>query len=170
MIERRVGLNKITPFLCLTLICLLTVIFTIPASAKTPYRDFQHQPSSFNPGQSFGYYIWHDPGGWHVRTTTPANTHTFHGTIRIDGEFWAVRTFSPDTGDIVLHDLNQNTIQFKFNTSGEADGLDFDVRDASYVQFELYIDGRIAQRNEIALGRYNHHPDGGVFRLSWGDG
>jgi ribosomal protein S4 len=48
-------------------------------------------------------------------------------------------------------DYENDKIQFKFATTGGLDGINFQVKDASFIDFDLYMDGRPISRKEIYI-------------------
>lgn len=129
-------------------------------------RSVQVQPTSFKPGGTAGYSIWHDRSGWHLRTTTPSTSPTvFAGRIVSGGGIKAVRIYSNEAADSVK--VSVNVLSFSFNTHNHVDGIDFTVGCTARLRFALSTDGRPTPVRRIWLGKYGHAPSNpfGVHRV-----
>jgi hypothetical protein len=178
-------------WLILSLVGLLLMALTSSAFAWSP--KLEGRPDQFHPGGAKGYYIWHDDTGFHIWTTTRGAEHVFSGVIRTDGDFFRVRGhrlenedsfkdysdirdrhwFNAETND-KRHfiakgrevDYANDKIRFKFETAGGSDGLNFRVKDARSVTFELYMDGKRINPHEIYIGDHGYHPDRSQFTIT----
>lgn len=170
------------------------LLVLLTGSAFAWSGDLMGKPDQFYPSAAKGYYIWKDNYGFHVWTTTHGNEHVFSGTIRTDGTFQHVRGHRLEDGDsfktyedvqekhwfdFSFNDrenhfafggrevaLENDKIHFKFHTAGGSDGINFHIRDASFVEFDLFVDGQPVPSREIHIGQDGRHPDSHRFRLN----
>jgi len=147
---------------------LLIMVFTLVAFSSYAFawapRD-QGQPDSFRPGDSRGYFIWHDDNGLHMWTTTRGTRHEFSGVIRTNGTFVDVHGKRLESDDYLRVDRDRNKITFRFDTEGGIDGVNFRIDGGSYANFDLFIDGHRIDRNEIHIGDSSWHPRSSDFTL-----
>lgn len=147
----------------LLLVALTLVAMSSYAFAWAP-RD-QGRPDAFRPGDSRGYFIWHDYDGLHIWTSTRGARHEFSGVIRTDGAFFDVQGKRLEGDDFFRVDRDRDTIQFRFETAGGADGINFRIDGGSYANFDLFIDGHRIDPGEIYIGDRNWHPRHSDFTL-----
>jgi len=180
-------------WLVLTMVSLFLIALTGSAFAWSGRADVEGKPTEFNPGGHKGYYIWQDDQGFHVWTTTHGEEHVFSGTIHTDGIFEHIRGhrledgdsfnaysdiqekfwFRFSDGDSNFHfslggrevNIEHDKIHFKFDNSGGSDGLNFRIRDARYIDFDLFVDGQPVPRRDIFISNSNWHPYSNQFRL-----
>lgn len=182
-------------WLIFTMVSLFLMGLTGSAFAWSSRNDenFHGRPIDFRSDGHKGYYIWQDEHGFHVWTTTRGEEHTFSGVIHTDGIFEHVRGHRLEEGDSLTtyEDIQDKTwfrfgdgdrgfhfafggrevnvghdkINFKFNTAGGSDGLNFRIRDARHIDFDLFIDGHPIPRRDIFIGTNGWHPDDHHFRL-----
>lgn len=177
-------------WLVFSLVAMFIIAFTGSAFAWSEGLD--GKPDQFYPGGPKGYYIWRDDHGFHVWTTTRGEQHVFSGVIRTDGTFRHVRGHRLEEGDSFTYGdvqerhwfdfssgdrrnyfsfggrevhLENDKIHFKFDTAGGSDGLNFRIKDGSYVDFDLFIDGHPIRHREIYIANSGWHPEGHHFRL-----
>ena len=146
-------------FLLLTVFCFTNYAF----AAYSPKLD--GKPAAFDPGHSKGYFIWQDEKGLHLRTTTPGTKHVFSGTLRTDVTFEDTWGKSHGTDDNFQVNEDRDKITFNFTTCGEADGIDLQVYDGSYVSFNLSLDGEDIDPDRIFIGTDGWHPGSSKFTL-----
>ncbi len=122
------------------------------------------QPAGMGAGSSQRYLIWRDNNGWHLRTTTGRNKHTFSGEIIADSGFisevFAINTEKKDS--VVLKDPRR--VVFNLNTDGAIDGFDFRTN-ANNLRFNLNIDGKV-RPNVVYIGSRAANPPSVPFTLS----
>ena len=175
------------------LVGLFILALTGSAFAWSGKADISGKPDEFSPNGREGYYIWQDNSGFHIWTTTRGERHVFSGVIRTDGKLSRVKGHSLEQGDSFKdyselqgrywfdsqeknrgnrfstggREVNQENdkLNFKFNTTGGSDGLNFRVSNARFVDFDLYIDGRPIQRKKIHIGEDSWHPQSHNFRF-----
>jgi len=162
------------------------------AFAWSGKADIGGKPDQLYSGSSKGYYIWQDEHGFHLWTATRAEGHVFSGVIRTDGQFTRVRGHRLEEGDSfkVYSDIREKSwfetgqkggnhfaiggrevdyladkLRFRFDTAGGSDGLNFHLENASYLDFDLFIDGRPIHPREIYIGDSSWHPLSHNFRL-----
>jgi hypothetical protein len=133
------------------------------AFAWAPHVEWK--PNSFNPGNTRGYFIWHNQDGLHLFTTTKGERHHFSGIIRTDGVFVGVNGQRLESNDHFKVERNGHEIHFNFFTAGGEDGLHFKIFDGKRVNFNLFMDGRHINPREINVGQNNWHPGWSEFTL-----
>lgn len=123
------------------------------------------QPSNYQPGNSYGYFIWYS-GHWHLRTSTHKEMHVFEGTISSDQEVWIKHrgNMEPDDGDYITR-VAPNQLSFRLTTQGDEDGIGFST-DGSYLIFDLKRDGMHVMTEHINIGAGNFHPTANPFVLN----
>jgi len=180
-------------WLVLAMVSLFLIALTGSAFAWSGRADVEGKPTQFNLGGSKGYYIWQDDHGFHIWTATRGEQHVFSGTIHTDGIFEHVRGHHLEEGDSfnTYGDIKErswfrfsegdnaprfsfggrevgverNKINFKFDNSGGSDGLNFRIRDAHYIDFDLFIDGHRIPRRDIFISNNGWHPYSHQFRF-----
>lgn len=174
----------------LALFCLLA--FSGIAAAWT--SETENRPFRFaSGGGAAGYYVWQDQDGFHLWTLPAGANHSFTGTIRTDGRFSVIRGHHLDAGESFASyaeikqrswfeginlssperylgagleaECEPRSITFKFTASEGSDGLYFQVTGASFVKFELLLDGRATPRHQIWYGGSSWHPDTHIFKF-----
>jgi hypothetical protein len=115
-------------------------------------------PTSFQAGAADGYYIWHDGGGWHVRTTDSSGVFVYSGTLRTDGTFDDVALAQPEGADQVQLLDGGHALQFQLRTHEHIDGVDFRVDGGTGVVFHLEQNGQPISTSSIFLGQSNVNP------------
>lgn len=176
-----------------TIVGLFLLAFSASAFAWSGRADINGKPEDLRPGGVPGYYIWQDDSGFHVWTTSRGREHAFSGVIRTDGRIVHVRGHRLEAGDSfrVYSDIQENVwfrssdrndgrqfvlggrqisfendqLRFKFETEGGSDGINFRIVNASFVEFDLYEDGRPVHRRQVFIGDEGWHPRGHKFRF-----
>lgn len=122
------------------------------------------RPSLFHIGAPEAYWIWHDKGGYHVRTTTAHRSHVFAGTVTLPFEkFSLIERFSLAHKDDYVRKAG-NRIDFSFASDRNVDGFDFWATWPHEATFHLMIDGNAAT-NRVYIGLYNAHPAHDPFSI-----
>ena len=119
-----------------------------PAGAYTlPFATLQGKPD-LNAAGDFGYWLWHDEDGLHLRTTTRGRPHLFSGVIRSRerNEFFDVHRVRQE--HTVVNDdrtvvADNDAIRFRFVTYDGMDGIDFRLSGGAFC-VQLADDGREA--------------------------
>ncbi len=157
--------------------------------------EIEDRPFRFaSGGGAPGYYAWHDAHGFHLWMLPGSGSHTFMGTIRTDGRFVGIRGHHLDGAESfqsypeisgrpwfeVAHpageagfvapgreaECSPSRIFFKFTTADAADGIWFQVSgNATYIGFDLQMDGRGLPRNQIWYGGSSWHPETYKFKF-----
>src|SRR5262249_34699580 len=110
---------------------------------------------AFHSGSPIGYWIWHDDGGWHLRTTTQRSRHRFHGfVVAIDGRVEEVRPTRLEWRDRVR--IGNRGVEFDFETDGDEDGFDWRVTSGCN-KFDLLVDGHY-DRRIVHIGGPGYEP------------
>ncbi|HYT90560.1 MAG TPA: hypothetical protein VEL76_17770 [Gemmataceae bacterium] len=132
--------------------------------------DSQGVPPEFHKGEHTGFFIWHGAKGWHLRTTTRAKEHRFHGTITVEGgTFLHVHPHDLEKGGRLADHWKlgpkKHTLTFDFKTDRGVDGIDFHVaKDATAIHFRLHFNGK-HQREHIFIGHNGVNPPSDPFTL-----
>lgn len=135
----------------------------------------QGRPDRIDAGDRGAAYLWHDAGGWHLRTTdaTPG-AHHYSGSIAASPgvrftSFAPVRNEKDDrvwvTGDNVLH--------YSLTTYRGVDGFNFRVSAClpaaelhnETLRFSMDYNGREDDPSRIDLGDSKRHPDSANFEV-----
>jgi hypothetical protein len=149
----------------LPLVMLVTFVVLLGGVAFAWPDYCNGQPSSYQPGNCYGYYIWCD-SHWHLRTSTHKETHVFEGTISSDQEIWIKHrgNMEQDNGDFVTR-VSLNQLMFRLTTEGDEDAFGFST-DGSYLIFDLKRDGMHVMTKHINIGTGNFHPPANPFVLN----
>ncbi len=143
------------------------LVGVIPGPAVAPTFDLWGAPQ-FQVWPN-GYFIWTDDRGFHVRwTSARGETHRFYGEAMVQGRIMAFRPTYPDRYDATQHQGNRQGSRMFWDTSnsGAGDGFDFAMQQGDVVQFSLWIDARMAMRDEVFLGARASHPWGNPFKIT----
>jgi hypothetical protein len=109
----------------------------------------------FASGSPESYWVWHDPEGWHLRTTTAHHAHRFHGVVEpVDGAIADLRPTRLEWNDRVR--AIPRGIEFDFETDGAEDGFDWHVTSGCN-RFYLEVDG-VPRPDLVHVGREAHIP------------
>ncbi len=167
--------------LVLALISLLLIALTSSVSAGSGKAGVNHKPAQLISGGPEGYYLWQDDHGFHIWTTARGKKHVFSGVIRTDGIISHVRGHrleGRDSIDVYSDskegfwygfsvseedrpyfgfdgheiDTEHDNLYFKFHTARGSDGLSFRLKEASFVDFDLSIDGHQVSHRKYMLG------------------
>ncbi len=117
------------------------------------------------PAMPVGYYVWHNAGGWHLRTHGPGQRHHFVARLHTDGVFADVDTVCFESRDRVAILDGGHTLVFDVHTHNWTDGVNFRVRGGSYLRFALALDGKLVPTDAIHLGPAGKHPPRNPFVL-----
>lgn len=121
-------------------------------------------PAGFDAGDAGRTYVWHDAGGWHLRTTDARpDAHSYTGTIAASpgAAFVGVTRVRVDPADALWVD-DHKVLHYSFVTHAGIDGVDFHVTgcpDPAHQKlvFALRKNGA-ADPGLIDLGRHRDHP------------
>jgi len=149
--------------LIVALIGLFLVALTGAAFAWSP--ELNGKPEAFHPGETRGYFIWHDDNGLHIRTTTRGQLHVFSGTLHTNGRFIDVHGVKLEADDGYKVGPERHQMDFRFETAGGVDGIDFKVEGGEKVVLDLLIDGHKISADEIYGGFGSWHPSENKFEI-----
>lgn len=139
-----------------------------PPATSEPPREHpknaaQGRPTNLQAGAAEAIWIWHDGGGWHLRTTTASQLHRFSGRVWAPkGEVGNVRSTRLELNDRFRK--SGNAMAFDFQTQGGEDGFDFQIAEANCAMFSVHIDGK-PRPDRIFLGSHNLSPESATIRL-----
>ncbi|BBB92102.1 MAG TPA: hypothetical protein PKA28_05485 [Methylomusa anaerophila] len=167
--------------LVLALIGLLLIALTSSTFAEPGRAGVNRKPARVSSGGSEGYYIWQDKSGFHIWATARSKKHVFSGVIQTDGFISHVRGHRLEGKDFIDvysdskegfwygfpnseedqpyfgfngHEIDSehDNLRFRFNTARGSDGLSFHLEDASFIDFDLSIDGHQISHRKYMLG------------------
>lgn len=151
--------------------------FALAQGKKSPSKDGVVEdwgmPSGFAGAKdlSNGYWIWHQKGMWHFRTTGGGKgSPNFKGRIDvIGGKFDKIEglqgEYKGKLGDRYVYNKDRNAMLFDFKTDQGIDGLNFSLTDdAKELKFNLVINGQPDVR-VIRLGKDGDNPPEGTFTV-----
>ncbi|HEX6488065.1 MAG TPA: hypothetical protein VF137_04200 [Candidatus Dormibacteraeota bacterium] len=124
----------------------------------------QGRPDNFQPTAT---YIWHDAGGWHLRTSGANDKpHVFSGRVTLrGGTFTNVEKVRDERDDHL--EVDGNTIYYRFVTFAAVDGFDFRVSGCSNAEQERLVFGDrydgAADAGKVDVGDHGRHPDSDPF-------
>jgi hypothetical protein len=130
-------------------------------------------PARFDAGDAGRTYVWHDGGGWHLRTTDiHPDAHLYTGTVTASAgaSFRDVHKVRLDPADRLWAD--RQVLHYSFVTHAGVDGIDFRVggcraTDTRTVAFSLRKNGA-ADPRLIDLGAHRAHPATDPFTVTRG--
>ena len=114
---------------------------------------------------AIGYFIWHNDGGWQLRTHNDPSGATYSGRIRTDGTFRDVSLVRDESTEHLSVGDEGHTLHFRFKTYDQVDGLNFRVEGGSHLRFDLETNGRQTLLRHIFLGDAGRHPHSNPFTL-----
>ncbi|MDR3592539.1 MAG: hypothetical protein P4N41_23010 [Negativicutes bacterium] len=175
----------------MTIILAVVYLVALSGSAFAWTSEIEDRPSRY--GGAPGYYVWMDGYGFHLWAVPAGGSYTFSGTIRTDGRFYDIRGHRLDGGESFqtypdiqsrfwFESLNPTSearfvfagleaecgphkIFFKLSASEGSEGIHFGLAGASYVSFDLLMNGTAVSRKQIWYGGSSWHPDTNVFRF-----
>ena len=121
----------------------------------------------FIPGASLGYFIWQDSeNNIHLEYTVERKDAKFEGRIETDGIINSYLFVDSEEKDKIEMNEQKNRLDFssKLSAQNYFEKIVLDIRDYSFVEFELKIDGA----NDLArihLGRFLNNPKEAVFKI-----
>lgn len=125
------------------------VVIEQPAVEEIPVRQSRptrigHRAAQGAPevtrGEAIAFWVWYDDAGWHVRTTSDTEVHTFQGAIQLNGgEFENLAPVNTNHRDRWTVN-EEGRLHFAFRTRNGMDGLDFQTQ-ARCVRLNLRVDG-----------------------------
>ena len=122
------------------------------------------KPAALDTNSGVGYFIWNDDTGFHVQTASYGTKHEFTGTITTDGKIENIfGKFDSQNGSFNLD--KSNKVTFSFTDNNNTAGMDFHLKNASFIKFNLLIDGVKAESENISLGKDNWHPGNSEFTI-----
>ena len=152
----------------------LTLIFTVIlvfcfanfAFAFWPH-NIEREPTAFLQQHLEGYFIWHDSSGFHLKVATAdGERHIFSGVIETDGRIENLMTIAFDPHDY-SHLIDRDTLKFRLTASDQILAIDFNLWYGHSVRFELSMDGRRIDVNNIYIGKDGWHPNSAAFFLEY---
>ena len=125
--------------------------------------DASGQPPASVAGGQAGYFVWHDPAGWHVHSSTDGANHGW--CIEVD----PIAPTAVQAGATGAAAIPRALYEIGIITP---DGTNADIRPTNKAVktlcFQLSLDGVDAPPERIWIGSKGAHPRGGAFRLANG--
>jgi len=118
-----------------------------------------------DPNSMTGYYIWHNGDGWHLRTNGPEDEHNFTARLRTDGTFTDVDPIRLENDDAVTVEDGGKVLMIHFHTFSATDGVDFKIDGGQHLSFNLKVDGKRIDRDDVLLGARGVHPRHNPFMV-----
>jgi hypothetical protein len=177
-----------------TIILTVIYLIAFTGSVYAWTSEIEDSPFRYASGAgAIGYYVWMDSYGFHIWALSAGGNHTFTATIRSDGRFFDIRGHHLDGGESFqtypeiqnrfwFENLNPTSeerfvfagqeaecgphkIFFKLSASDGSEGIHFRVSGASFISFELLMDGKAIGRKQIWYGGSSWHPDSNNFKF-----
>jgi hypothetical protein len=116
------------------------------------------KPAGDVAGGGKGFYLWHDPLGWHLEVTHPTQDHVvFSGWFNTAGTITFQRV-DDEHNDVTREGPDGHVMSFVFNNYGAIDGVHFETHCATSLTFHLFIDGTPAGVEQVYVGQGSVHP------------
>jgi hypothetical protein len=112
-----------------------------------------------------GYYLWHGPGGFNLRTHGPGAAHHFRAVLTTDGRFVEVTPVRGELGDAVAVVGGGQRLIVDVTTFGGIDGARFRIVGGTWLHLDLGLDGQPIDPCRIYLGAAGAHPASNPFTL-----
>jgi hypothetical protein len=145
----------------------LAGLAALPASAQqganVPEESVQGRPG-FDATAGPAYYVWSDREGVHVHWGGRGGAWAFRGEVATDGTITSLKREDWEPDDFIRQ--TNTTISWDARTSGATDGFAFTTsQSAGWIQFTLYVDGRLISPAQIFIGNRGFGPGGNPFVL-----
>jgi hypothetical protein len=152
---------------CRTILATLGAVALLAATVTSAFAWPERVEGANNPepGDPVGYYIWHNDGGWHLRTHGPGDDHHLTARLRTDGEFDNVDTVRLESRDDYTVLDGGHVLRLDFHTYNWTDGVNFNVHGGTSLRFDLELDDAQIAVDSIYLGRDGRHPRSNPFIL-----
>lgn len=146
---------------------LFSLALSATAWALTP-QQFQGKPESFAPKAVDGAAVWQDGKQLKVRFTTPGKSQTFRGRVCSPEGIQGLVPHQLESTDSAKVGPKGKCIWFKFVTSGQIDGFDFNAPTKRDVIFDFKTGTKQMARTQldakrILIGASNAHPKHNPF-------
>lgn len=112
-----------------------------------------------------GYYISSIGRTYYLLAATLDTPRHFSGSVSTNGTFNDIHNINPEHTPFFILDKSKKELSFDFYSSHIPDGFSFGVANASWLKYDLYIDGKHIPLREIFLGQKRHHPGSNPFEL-----
>jgi hypothetical protein len=150
------GMKKQFLVWCLSLMMILLCVLSTMAADAILWR-LKGKPEINK--DVFGYYLWMDDKGLHVRTVSAGLPHYFNGRITTTyGSFTKVTNASKKMEDDAVRLVDERTVGFSYKT--DTDNYGFDIVVEGYrpcIKFDLKVDHR-RETSKVSLGEYATSP------------
>ena len=148
-----------------TVACLgpvLAIVLVFSAAFALPYRICRGKPN-FTVSSDFGYFLWHDDEGFHLRWTTKSKTRRFTGVVSSDSAISDIGRVQKESSDWVKRD-GQKSFTFDTTSVGKLDGVRFRTS-GKELSIRLMLDGHLIDVRHIHIGATGAHPRSNPFPI-----
>lgn len=144
----------------------LLAALSLPGSALAWPGAYEGQPGALRPGVEGGAYLWRDGEGFHhlVGVGHSFDPWTLDVKVTTDGVIHDVDAAALEANDTVDRE-GEGSLKAIFVLSTRADHLRFRVRDAGWLEYELWVNGSPMGTDSIHVGADGRHPLDSRFRL-----
>lgn len=134
----------------------------LPTESPTQLIVTEGKPT-FGPASEARYWIWHDSGGWHLRTTTAGKVREFSGRIIAkDGGMENIVPSRKEGDDFKVVRL-PSAFEFIYKSVGAVEGFDWQSN-AFCLEFQLSLDGK-SDPEAVRVGLVSQVPTAAPFTL-----
>ena len=117
------------------------------------------------PGASFGYYIWEEDSTIFVEWSVDRKDSKFDGRISTDGKITGYKLKEwEEENDVIKVEEDKIVFLATLSDKDYSDGFSFNVRDYTYLEFDLRINDGY-DLNRINVGGFLESPESNVFRI-----
>ena len=134
--------------------------FVAVAAMAVPMSKLEGKPK-LEIGDAFGYFLWHDKDGVHLRWTTKEKERAFSGNVTANGELKDLKRVKAE-GDDWIKRTGPNSFAFTTKTKEGVDGVDFRYEGPS-MKLTLEVDGHPIPVQHIHVGSTSMHPKHNPF-------
>jgi hypothetical protein len=146
-------------------VCGALMLAVAPAAFAAPTPAVNDGKPDISEVSPTGYYIWHDDGGFHLRTHGPHARHDFDAHLRTNGMFENVDPVRLEDGDRVDILDGGHELAIHFSTFDFTDGVNFTIREGERLHFNLNLDDKLIGTDHIFLGAHGVHPKDNPFTI-----
>ena len=120
---------------------------------------------SYVPGASFGYYIWEEGSRIFVEWSADKKDTKFNGSISTDGKIAGFQLVGwEEENDVIEIEEDKIVFSATLNDNDYSDGLNFNIKDHTYLEFDLKINDGY-DLNRINVGGFLENPESNVFKI-----
>lgn len=131
----------------------------LPSVALAWPGTYEGLPQKLRPAPERGAYLWREADGMHrlLGVGRDPEPWTLEARVTTDGVFHDVDAGALEPGDSVEQE-GERTLKAKFTLFTRADGVRFRVRDAEWIEYELWENGAPMPIERINVGTESRRP------------